>query len=594
MTDFMKGMKRTGLCTRYGMADQGKEITVMGWVNKRRDLGGVIFIDLRDVSGIIQVVFRSEKNSESFKKAETLRSEYVVAVRGKVIAREKAAVNPKLQTGEIEVEGMELRILSEAKTPPIDMDEDSDTNELTRLQYRYLDLRRPDMQKNLIMRSRLYKSVRDFFHGNGFHEIETPVLTKSTPEGARDYLVPSRVNKGTFYALPQSPQIFKQLLMVSGFDRYMQITKCYRDEDLRRDRQPEFTQIDLEMSFVDVDDVLEINERFLKNLVKEMKGIDIAIPFRRMTYSEAMDLYGSDKPDTRFGLEIHDLTDIFTGSGFKVFSETASSGGRIKAVNLKNHADRLSRRDLDALVEMAKQSGAGGMSWMVVETDQVKSPILKFLGEQEIKETLTCTDACPNDILFLVSEANDTANKVLGNLRLHLAGKFGLIKDMEALAFLWVTDFPLFDYSEEENRYVSMHHPFTSPNDDQLHLLQTKPETVNAKAYDIVLNGNEIGGGSIRIYNREIQRQVFNLLGFSDQEAYERFGFLLDAFDYGVPPHGGIAYGFDRIAMIFAGCDNIRDVIAFPKIQNASCPLTNAPSKVDVKQLAELGIKTVS
>lgn len=590
MEERMEGMKRTHYCGDLRIGDIGKEVTVMGWVHRRRDLGGVIFINLRDVSGHLQVIFRSETEETSFQKAEKLRSEYVIAVRGKVAAREPNTINPKMKTGDIEIEAKELRILSEAKTPPIDMEEHSDTNELVRLKYRYLDLRREDMQRNIRLRSRMYRSARNFYSDSGFHEIETPILTKSTPEGARDYLVPSRISKGSFYALPQSPQIFKQLLMVGGFDRYMQITRCFRDEDLRRDRQPEFTQIDVEMSFVDVEDVLHVSELFLQHLIRDIKGVEIPIPFPRMTYRRAMDTYGTDKPDIRYGMEFQNLTELLGKSSFKVFSDAVAAGGQIKCIRIPEGKTLLSRKDLDSLTEKARQLEAQGLVWCIVEEGGVRSPAAKHLVAEEIQGIINKTGASDGDVLLLVSDRNETVNKVLGGLRIHLGQKLGLIKGAMEFAFLWVTDFPLFEYSNEEKRLVSTHHPFTSPRDDQLHLLEDHPEQVLAKAYDIVWNGNEIGGGSIRIHNREIQNRMFRLLGFDEKTARERFGFFLDALEYGVPPHGGIAFGFDRIAMILTGCDNIRDVIAFPKIQNASCPMTDAPASVDAKQLEELGI----
>ncbi|MBN2557699.1 MAG: aspartate--tRNA ligase [Clostridia bacterium] len=591
MAELMGGIKRTGRCGDFTTGDIGRKVNVMGWVNKRRNLGGVIFIDVRDVSGIMQVVFKSELNAALFGKAEKLRNEYVVSVSGHIIERDPDTVNPNLQTGFIEVVAEELRILSEASTPPIDMDENSKTNELMRLKYRYLDLRRSTLQENFKLRHRTVKVARDFYDENGFLDIETPFMTKSTPEGARDYLVPSRVNKGSFYALPQSPQIFKQLLMVSGFDRYMQVVRCFRDEDLRADRQPEFTQIDVEMSFVDEGDVISINEKFIQRLMKEVKGIDVLLPLPAMTYKEAMDRFGSDKPDLRFGLELVDLSDILAGSGFKVFSDAVKNGGSVRAINAKGCGRIFSRREIDALVEFVKIYGAKGMAWITVEENELKSAIIKFLSEEEIKELLSAASAEPGDLILMVADSDKVVYDSLGGLRTELARKLGLLKDNGDFNFLWVTHFPLLEYDAEEKRWTSTHHPFTSPLDEDLDKLESDPGSVRAKAYDLILNGVELGGGSIRIHRRDIQKKIFNLLGFSDEEAHERFGFLLEAFEYGVPPHGGIAFGLDRLVMLLAGEKSIRDVIAFPKIQNASCPMTDAPSRVDEKQLRELAIK---
>jgi aspartyl-tRNA synthetase len=587
----MEGVKRTGKCTQFTKQDIGSEATVMGWVNKRRNLGGVIFIDVRDISGIMQVVFKSEINSELFAKAEKLRNEYVISVSGKIIARDDETINPNLKTGYIEVVAADLKILSESATPPIDMDENSKTNELLRLKYRYLDLRRKPIQENFVLRHKAVKVTRDFFDENGFLDIETPFMTKSTPEGARDYLVPSRVNKGSFYALPQSPQIFKQLLMVSGFDRYMQIVRCFRDEDLRADRQPEFTQVDIEMSFVDEDDIIAVNERYMKRLFKEIKGIDLELPLPMMTYQEAMDRFGSDKPEVRFGMELIDLSDILKESGFKVFSGAVKSGGSVRAINAKGCGAKFSRREIDALVEFVKIYGAKGMAWISVEENELKSAITKFLSEDEINSILAEVKAEPGDLICFVADKNKVVYDSLGALRLELAKKLELLKDNDDYSFLWVTHFPLMEYDENEKRWTSTHHPFTMPLDEDLPKLETEPGAVRAKAYDLILNGNEIGGGSIRIHRRDVQQKIFSLLGFTEEEANERFGFLLEAFEYGVPPHGGIAYGLDRLIMLLAGENSIRDVIAFPKIQNASCPMTDAPSRVDAKQLKELAIK---
>ncbi|MDX1359463.1 MAG: aspartate--tRNA ligase, partial [Clostridia bacterium] len=500
-------------------------------------------------------------------------------------------INPNLKTGYIEVVAEDLKILSESATPPIDMDDNSKTNELLRLKYRYLDLRRKPIQENFVLRHKAVKVTRDFFDENGFLDIETPFMTKSTPEGARDYLVPSRVNKGSFYALPQSPQIFKQLLMVSGFDRYMQVVRCFRDEDLRADRQPEFTQVDIEMSFVDEDDIIAVNEKYMKRLFKEIKGIDLELPLPMMTYQEAMDRFGSDKPEVRFGMELIDLSDILKESGFKVFSGAVKSGGSVRAINAKGCGAKFSRREIDALVEFVKIYGAKGMAWISVEENELKSAITKFLSEDEINSILAEVKAEPGDLICFIADKNKVVYDSLGALRLELAKKLELLKDNDDYSFLWVTHFPLMEYDEEEKRWTSTHHPFTMPLDEDLPKLETDPGAVRAKAYDLILNGNEIGGGSIRIHRRDVQHKIFSLLGFTDEEAMERFGFLLEAFEYGVPPHGGIAYGLDRLIMLLAGEKSIRDVIAFPKIQNASCPMTDAPSKVDAKQLKELAIK---
>ncbi len=590
MGESMKGLKRTHMCTDLNVDNIGQEVVLMGWVQKRRDLGGVIFVDLRDRTGIVQIVFDAEISQEVFEKAEKIRSEYVLAVKGKVLKRDEETINPKLKTGEIEVKINDLRILSIAETPPFYIEEESDVNEKVRLKYRYLDLRRPDMQQNIMLRHKVSKLSRDFFDENGFLEIETPMLTKSTPEGARDYLVPSRVHPGSFYALPQSPQIYKQLLMLSGMDRYFQIVKCFRDEDLRADRQPEFTQIDVEMSFVDVDDVIDINEKLIAKIFKETKDIEVKTPFVRIPYQEAMDRFGSDKPDTRFGFELVDVSDIVAGSGFKVFSSIVEKGGSVRAINAKNSADKFSRRDLDSLVDYVKIYRAKGMAWIVVTENELKSPITKFFTDEEVSALLARTKAEPGDILMFVADKNEVVYDALGHLRIEIAKRLALI-NKEEYNFLWVTDFPLLEYDEEEKRYVAKHHPFTSPLDEDLTLLDTDPAKVRAKAYDIVLNGVEIGGGSIRIYNTELQQKMFETLGFSKEDAWERFGFLMEAFKYGTPPHGGIAYGLDRLVMLLTGSDSIRDVIAFPKVQNASELMNNAPSEVEQKQLKELHIK---
>lgn len=591
MSESIYGLQRSHRCTELSVEDVGKKVTVMGWTQKRRDLGGVIFVDLRDRSGILQVVFNEQAGTEVFTKAEKIRSEYVLAVVGEVVKRSAETINPKLATGEIEVIAKELRILSTSETPPIQIEEDSDVNEMVRLKYRYLDLRRPDMQKNLILRHRIAKIARDYYDQNGFMEIETPMLTKSTPEGARDYLVPSRVHPGKFYALPQSPQLFKQLLMVSGFDRYFQIVKCFRDEDLRADRQPEFTQIDLEMSFVNVEDVLAVNEGFIKKVFKEAMDIELQTPFLRMPYQEAMDRFGSDKPDIRFGLELVNLSDIVANCGFKVFADAVKNGGSVRAINAKGCGAKFSRREIDSLAEFAKIYRAKGMAWISVEENELKSAITKFLTEEEVKAILDKVQAEPGDLICFIADKNEIVYDALGQLRLEIARRLDLLKK-EDYKFLWVTEFPLLEYSEEEKRYVAKHHPFTCPMDEDLEYLDTDPGRVRAKAYDIVLNGVEVGGGSIRIHSQELQSKMFGLLGFSEEDKWDRFGFLLEAFKYGTPPHGGLAFGLDRLIMLLAGRDSIRDVIAFPKVQNASCPLTNAPDVVEPKQLRELHIKT--
>ena len=590
MGESIFGLKRTHKCAELSIANIGQQVTVMGWAHKRRDLGGVIFVDLRDRSGIVQLVFNNEISGEIFNKAEKIRNEYVLAVTGEVVRRSDETVNPKLLTGEIEIIAKELRILSNAETSPIYIEEDTDVNENVRLKYRYLDLRRPDMQRNLILRHKVAKIARDYYDQNGFLEIETPMLTKSTPEGARDYLVPSRVHPGKFFALPQSPQLFKQLLMVSGLDRYMQIVKCFRDEDLRADRQPEFTQIDLEMSFVNVEDVLEINEGFIAKAFEEALGIKLETPFLRMTYQEAMDRFGSDKPDIRFGLELINISDLVENCGFKVFADAVKNGGSVRAINAKGGGRTFSRREIDSLVEYVKIYKAKGMAWIVVEENELKSAITKFLTDEEVKAILERVGAEPGDLICFVADKNEVVYDALGQLRLEIARRTNLI-DEEQFKFLWVTEFPLLEYDDEEKRYVAKHHPFTSPMDEDLEYLDTDPGRVRAKAYGIVLNGTEIGGGSIRIHDQTLQQKMFKLLGFTEEQAWERFGFLLEAFKYGTPPHGGLAFGLDRLIMLMAKRSSIRDVIAFPKVQNASDPMTNAPDVVDDKQIKELHIK---
>lgn len=587
----IKGMKRTHRCGELTLADVGKTVTVMGWTQVYRNLGGVIFIDLRDRSGIVQVVSNIEDGQEIFDKADSVRSEYVLAIVGEVVERDAETVNDKIPTGKIEIRAKEFRILSKAETPPIYIEENSNVREEVRLKYRYLDLRRPDMQRLMELRHRVCKLARDYFDQNGFLEIETPMLQKSTPEGARDYLVPSRVHPGKFYALPQSPQLYKQILMVSGMDRYFQIVKCFRDEDLRADRQPEFTQIDLEMSFVNEDDVMEMNEGFMKLIFKEVMGVELQTPFKRLTYQEAMDRYGSDKPDTRFGLELVDLSEIVKDCEFKVFADVIKKGGSVRAINCKGGDAKLSRRDLDGLVDFVKIYKAKGLAWIVVGENELKSPITKFFQQEEIDGMLKAVDAQVGDIVMIVADRDQIVYDALGALRLELAKRFELI-EKDTYDLLWVTDFPLFEYSEEEKRYVAKHHPFTMPMDEDIPLLDTEPQKARAKAYDMVFNGTEVGGGSVRIHNTELQQKMFEALGFSDEDAWARFGFLLEAFKYGTPPHGGMAYGLDRLIMLLAGRDSIRDVIAFPKVKDASEIMSGAPDVVETKQLKELNIKT--
>jgi aspartyl-tRNA synthetase len=588
MGESIKGIKRTFMCGDFREGDIGKTVTVMGWVQRRRDLGGLIFADLRDRTGIVQVVFGDEINKEAFEKAHEIRSEYVLAVTGEVIKRESP--NMQMPTGLIEIKATSLRILSESETPPIYIKENLDAAEHIRLKYRYLDLRRPDMQRSLMIRHKASKIVRDFMDENGFLEVETPMLTKSTPEGARDYLVPSRNYPGNFYALPQSPQLFKQLLMVSGFDRYFQIVRCFRDEDLRANRQPEFTQIDIEMSFVDVDDVIDINEKLIQRLFKEVKGVDVPLPITRMPFKEAMERYGSDKPDIRFGMELVSITDEVANSEFKVFKDAVAAGGHVRGINAKGCAE-FGRKDIDRLQDYIKTYGAKGLAWIAIKEDEIKSPIAKFLTEQELNSIIEKMGGEKGDLLLIVGDKPNTVFASLGALRLELGRKLGLIgPENKEFKFLWVTEFPLLEYDEEENRYVAKHHPFTSPMEEDIEFLESDPGRVRAKAYDIVLNGEEIGGGSIRIHDSKLQERMFKALGFSQEAAWNKFGFLLEAFKYGPPPHGGLAYGLDRIIMFLVGTENIKDVIAFPKNQNAADPMTNAPSEVDNKQLNELGI----
>lgn len=589
MAEAMKGLKRTHRCGELSAANEKETVTVMGWVQKQRNKGGLIFVDLRDRSGILQIIFEeSECGAEHFAKAERLRSEYVIAVVGKVVKRAGAA-NENLATGEIEVRAGSLRILSEAETPPFPIEADSKTKEELRLKYRYLDLRRPDLQSNMILKSKISAAIRSFLTEEGFLEIETPILQKSTPEGARDYLVPSRVHPGSFYALPQSPQIFKQLLMCSGYDRYFQLARCFRDEDLRADRQPEFTQVDMELSFVDVDDVIEVNERLLQYVCEKAIGLKVELPIKRMTWIEAMNRYGSDKPDTRFGMELVDVSEVVADCGFGVFTSALAAGGSVRGINAAGQAE-MPRKKIDALVDFAKGYGAKGLAYLSVMPDGTyKSSFAKFMTQEQLEALVTAMHAVPGDLLLFAADKNSIVWSVLGALRIELAKQMDLI-DQSLFHFLWVTEFPLLEYSEEENRYVAMHHPFTMPMDEDLKLLESDPGKVRAKAYDIVLNGTELGGGSVRIYQSDVQEKMFGILGFTKEEAYDRFGFLLNAFKYGVPPHAGLAYGLDRLVMLLVKAESIREVIAFPKVKDASCLMSEAPNVVDEMQLEELGI----
>lgn len=590
MAESMMGLKRTHRCTEVTTADIGREVTVMGWIQKSRNKGGIIFVDLRDRSGILQIIFEeSDCGAENFAKAEKLRSEFVVAVTGRVEAR-SGAVNENLATGAIEVRAHSMRVLAESETPPFPIEENSKTKEELRLKYRFLDLRRPDLQRNLITRSRVATLTRAFLAEEGFLEIETPTLIKSTPEGARDYLVPSRVHPGSFYALPQSPQLFKQLLMCSGYDRYFQLARCYRDEDLRADRQPEFTQIDMELSFVDVDDVLGVNERLLQKLFKEICNFDVQLPIQRMTWREAMDRYGSDKPDLRFGMELKNVSQVVKDCEFVVFKGALENGGSVRGINAEGQG-HMPRKKIDALVEYAKGFGARGLAYVAIAEDgSFKSSFAKFMKDEEMKALIAAMDGKPGDLLLFAADRDKVVFDVLGNLRLELARQLDLLKK-DDFKFLWVTEFPLLEYSEEEDRYVAMHHPFTMPMDEDIQYIDTDPGRVRAKAYDIVLNGVEMGGGSVRIHQADIQSKMFEVLGFTPERANEQFGFLLSAFKYGVPPHAGLAYGLDRVVMLMVGADSIRDVIAFPKVKDASCLMTEAPGEVDEKQLQELGIE---
>ena len=589
MAESMKGLKRTHRCAELSAANVGEVVTVMGWVQKQRNKGGIIFVDLRDRSGLLQVIFEeSDCGTENFDKAYKLRSEFVVAVVGTVCRRE-GAVNENLATGEIEIRATQVRVLSEAETPPFPIEADSKTKEELRLKYRYLDLRRPDIQRNIILRSKIATTIRSFLSEEGFLEIETPMLCKSTPEGARDYLVPSRVHPGHFYALPQSPQIFKQLLMCSGYDRYFQIARCFRDEDLRADRQPEFTQVDMELSFVDVDDVIDATERMVQAVCKDAIGHDVQLPIQRMTWQDAMDRYGSDKPDTRFGMELVNVSDVVAGCGFSVFTSAIENGGSVRGINVKGQA-AMPRKKIDALTAFVKDYGAKGLAYLaVLEDGTYKSSFAKFMTEEELKALADAMSAEAGDLLFFAADKNSVVWAALGALRCEIAKQLDMI-DNSKFNFLWVTEFPLLEWNEDANRYVAMHHPFTMPMDEDLQYLKTEPGRVRAKAYDIVLNGVELGGGSVRIFQSDVQETMFEVLGFTKEEAYERFGFLLNAFKYGVPPHAGLAIGLDRFVMLLVGADNIREVIAFPKVKDASCLMTEAPGLVDDKQLDELQI----
>ncbi len=590
MAESMKGLHRSHRCTEVTKELIGSEVTLMGWVQKARNKGGIVFVDLRDRSGIMQLIFENGSiDEEGFEKAGHLRSEFVIAVTGTVEAR-SGAVNENLATGEIEIRVHSLRVLSEAETPPFPVEENSKTREEVRLKYRYLDLRRPDLQRNLMMRSKVTTLVRQFMEKEGFLEIETPTLCKSTPEGARDYLVPSRVHPGSFYALPQSPQLYKQLLMCSGYDRYIQIARCYRDEDLRADRQPEFTQIDMEMSFADVDDVIDVNERLLAYLFKEVLDVEVQLPIQRMTWSEAMNRFGSDKPDLRFGMELVDVSEVVKGCEFAVFKNALEAGGSVRGINAKGQGG-MPRKKIDKLVEFVKGYGAKGLAYVaILEDGSVKSSFGKFMKEEEMAALIKAMDAQNGDLLLFAADKTKLVWDVLGALRLELAGQMGLL-DKTEYRFVWITEFPLLEWSEEENRFTAMHHPFTMPMEEDLPYIDSDPGRVRAKAYDIVLNGNEIGGGSVRIHQNDIQEKMFEALGFTKERAHEQFGFLLDAFKYGVPPHAGLAYGLDRLVMLMAKEDSIRDVIAFPKVKDASCLMTEAPERVEDKQLEELGIK---
>lgn len=580
--------KRTHMCGVLTIDDLDKEVVLNGWVAKQRSLGGLIFVDLRDKTGIVQITFDDTIPQYIFNKAESLRSEYVVGIKG--IVKERTAKNPNMATGDIEVFVKDMVVYSESQTPPIYVKDDDNVDENLRLKYRYLDLRKTDMQRNLAFRHKVTKVVHEYFDSEGFTEIETPILVKSTPEGARDYLVPSRINQGTFYALPQSPQLFKQLLMVSGCDRYMQIAKCFRDEDLRADRQPEFTQIDLEMSFVDQDDVIAVQEGFLKKLFKDLMEVDIQLPLPRISYDEAIERYGSDKPDTRFGFELKDLSDAVSGTRFKVFVDALQAGGDVRGICIDKGSDKFSRKDIDKLTESAKHYGAKGLVWLRVESDEIKSSVNKFFTQEELRTVADVFEAKDNSLILIAADKQKVVFDTLGFLRRHIAGILGLLDDKK-FNLLWVTDFPMFEKDDETGQLKAMHHPFTNPKAEDIPLLDTAPEKVKAEAYDIVLNGVELGGGSIRIHDRNLQNRMFKLLNLTDQECEEKFGFLLEAFKYGTPPHGGLAYGLDRLVMLLTGEQSIREVMAFPKNQNAQCMVCQAPSGVEAAQLEELGVE---
>ena len=590
MGEALNGLKRNIMCGDARESHIGQKVTVMGWVQRNRNLGGLQFIDLRDREGILQVVFNDDLGEEILEKAKSIRPEYCIAVTGEIVKRE--SVNPNMPTGMVELKAEELKILSESDTPPIYIKEDLDAAESIRLKYRYLDLRRPDMQNIFKIRHKTTKAIRDYLDQNGFLEMETPILTKSTPEGARDYLVPSRNYPGMFYALPQSPQLFKQLLMVSGFDRYFQIVKCFRDEDLRANRQPEFTQVDLEMSFVEQDDVMALNEGLIKHVFKEVLGVDVKTPIKRMTFKDAMEKYGSDKPDLRFGMEITNLSDVFKECGFKVFTDAVANGGSVRGLCLEGGAS-MGRKDIDRLGEFVKTFKAKGLAWIQLKEEGVKSPIAKFFSEEDLNKIIETMGAKTGDLILIVADKNSVVLKALGELRLELSRKFDLVKDKSEFNFTWITEFDLLEYDEEEGRYFAAHHPFTMPMDEDIQYLDTDPGRVRAKAYDLVLNGEELGGGSIRIHDTKLQEKMFEVLGFTQESAWERFGFLLEAFKFGPPPHGGLAFGLDRMIMFLAGTENIKDVITFPKNQNAFCYLTEAPNIVDEEQLKELGIETI-
>ncbi|MDN4494573.1 aspartate--tRNA ligase [Ureibacillus aquaedulcis] len=580
--------QRTHACAEISEQQQGEKVVLKGWVQKRRDLGGLIFVDVRDRSGIVQVVFGDEAK-DALAVAEKIRNEYVVEIEGTVVLRDESQVNPNIESGKIEVIASSINIINEAKTPPFAIDDKVEVSEDIRLKYRYLDLRRPVMFNTFKLRSDITRSIRNFLQNEGFLEVETPILTKSTPEGARDYLVPSRVHEGEFYALPQSPQLFKQLLMVSGFEKYFQIARCFRDEDLRADRQPEFTQVDIETSFMSMDEIIEMNERLIQKVMKEAKGVDVQLPFQRMPYKEAMARYGSDKPDVRFGLELVGLSEIVRVSSFKVFAQAVESGGEVKAINVKGNADKYSRKDIDALTEFVKIYGAKGLAWLKVTDEGLNGPIAKFFEGEVAENLINATNAESGDLLLFVADSSDVVAASLGALRNKLGKELELI-DESVYAFLWITDWPLLEYDEEAGRYTAAHHPFTRPFEEDIDKMETNPAEVRAQAYDIVLNGYELGGGSLRIYERDLQEKMFKLLGFSQEEAQEQFGFLLEAFEYGVPPHGGLAFGLDRFVMLLAGRTNLRDTIAFPKTATASCLLTSAPSEVSDAQLQELSL----